>query len=1043
MRKFVSLFAMLILISAFAFSQTREVKGRVVDDNGAPVPFASIKTKTGNAGVSANQEGQFTINASTGAVLVVSAAGFTGVEVTVGNDASITVTLTSNSTLSEVVVTALGIERSKRSVGYSTQSVDAEELNKIRPTDISQALAGKVSGLQALGTPSSNFGEGNVRIRGASTLTGGNPIYVVDGTVVNLSAVNLDDVQTLTVLKGPSATALYGVRGVGGVIMITTKKGRNRAPSVSVNSLTEVGHVYLLPEYQNEYGGGYTQEWQTFNYNPAIHPADWQQFQGQKLVEYGADESWGPRMDGTLVREWFSWYPGADFGKLTPFSPNPNSVKNFYENSLRTNNNIVFEGGSDVAQFRLSYNNRITELPFPNTRKLENIIGLRGNVNVSPKLSIGTNVTVLNINQKGDRTEGYTNDGQNISQNFNQWWQRQINIEQLKDYKNPAGGFKTWNIRSPHDNRPAYWDNVYYQIYESYRRVWQNRVYGDVNVNYNILDNLKASVIFRANVLNYGGDGRVASGGLELDSYNIYNGTTGEYNGEFLIDYNKRWGNFGWNQIVGGNTRRDFRRENSASTVGGLAVPGLYSLNASIDRPSVGNSWNEYKIRSLYTRGTFDYKNFLFVDFSLRNDWSSSLPIDDNSYLYPSISTSFVFTDLLENSRITNTMNYGKIRAAFGRVGSDLNAYQLNPAYGLGTPYGNFPTMGVPTSVFDPNIRPSLSKEYEIGAELQFFDSRLGVDFSWYQKDGIDAILPLTTTPSSGSSSIFINAGLIRSSGWDLILNAQPVRTGDFKWDIQLNLARNISEVIDLDTARNIRNYQLGAGSFGPTVNARVGERYGAFVGRKLRVDDKTGLPILAANGTPQYDNNQILGYALPDYTGGALTTITYKNWSASATFSFQKGGNFFSTSHIWLLYSGLAAETAGLNDKGNPLRDPVADGGGVRVEGFRDGAPVTQYVDAMTYYGSLYPISSEHMFEATYFKMSELRFGYDIPVNKFSKTIKNAGVQLFVRNPWLIYAPSRKYGIDPSELENANAFYEGGQLPSVRSYGLNISVGF
>src|SRR5690606_38327548 len=380
MRK-IALLVALLITSVIAFSQEREVSGQVIDEAGAPVPFATIRITNSTIGVSADAEGNFTIRAAPGATLVVSAAGFSTAEVTVPQSGEVTVTITSNSTLSEVVVTALGIERTKRSVGYSTQSVSEEELNKVRPTDISSALAGKVAGLQILGTPSSNFGEGNVRLRGVNSLTGNNPIYVVDGTVVNLNAVNLDDVASVTVLKGPSATALYGFRGSGGVVMITTKKGKKGDPSVTFNSLTEIGHVSLLPKYQNEYGGGYSQEWTIFEFNPAIHPAEWQAFEGQKLVEYNADESWGPRMDGTMVREWFSWYPGEDFGKLTPFSPNPDAVKNFYENTLRTNNNVTFEGGGEYTTYRLSYNNRISTLPFPNTKRNENLIGLRASLN--------------------------------------------------------------------------------------------------------------------------------------------------------------------------------------------------------------------------------------------------------------------------------------------------------------------------------------------------------------------------------------------------------------------------------------------------------------------------------------------------------------------------------------------------------------------------------------------------------------------------------------------------------------------------------------
>ncbi|WP_276500509.1 SusC/RagA family TonB-linked outer membrane protein [Terrimonas pollutisoli] len=1059
MRKIASLLAVLMLLCFFAFAQTtRTVKGVIRDDKGEPIPFATISEAGTKNATTADATGSFSIKVKEGAKLTVSATGFnTSTETPGAGDFVVSLAKKVGEMQEVVITTALGVAKTKKSLVYSTQTVNAAELNKVRATDISAALAGKVSGLQVLGTPSSNFGEGNVRIRGSASLEGGNPIYVVDGTVVNLGAINLDDVESLTVLKGPSATAIYGVRGSGGVILITTKKGTRKAPSVMINSLTEIGKVSLLPKYQNEYGGGYSQDWETFEFNPAVHPAEWAAFEGQKLVDYGADESWGPKMDGTPHRSAYSWYPGEKFGKLTPFSPQPNNVEDFYTNTLRLNNNVVFEGGGTNTTYRLSYNNRVTTLPYPNTRKEENIFSIKGAVDISPKLTASSNINFLNIKQKGDRTEGYTNDGQNISQNFNQWWQRQIDIKEQRDYINPAGGFKTWNIRSPIDSRPAYWDNVYYQVYESIRRRWQNRIYGDVNLTYKIIDNLKASVIFRANVLNNGGDGRIASGGLELDKYEIFNGQTAEYNGEFLIEYKKRFGNFGWEQFVGGNKRKDIRRENSANTVGGLSVPDLYSITASKDRPNVDNIWREYKINSLYARGTFDYKNFLFVDYSIRNDWSSALPEGENSYLYPSVGLSFVFTDLLAGSNVKRILNYGKLRAAYGRVGSDLDPYQLQATYGLGTPYGSSPTMNVPTTVFDPAIKPSLSSEYEFGTELQFFNSKLGVDFSWYRKDGIDQILPLTTTPSSGSSRVFINAGLIRSQGWDLIVNAKPFSGRDFQWNIQFNLAKNTSKVLDLDTTRNIRSYLLGSSSgnnqaaaFGPQVQSRVGDEWGTFIGTGYKIDEKSGLPIVNRDATSGLftgfarQTSKNLGSALPDFTGGFLTSFSYKSFSASATFSFAKGGKFFSTTKMFLLYSGLHEETVGLNDKGNPVRNDPAAGGGVRLNAVNaDGTAYTEYVDAQTYYGALQGVDDPFMLDASYVKMSEARVGYDIPMHKWVKTVKSLNVSLFVRNPWMIYSKTKKWGIDPSELENANAFYEGGQLPPVRSFGLNVSVGF
>lgn len=1044
MRKFLSLLAVLVCFALSVLAQGRKVTGTIVDQAGAPVPFASISIKNTNIGVSADLEGKFSITASTGQTLVVSAAGFETIEQAIG-DGAVTITMKATaSTMREVVVTALGISKSKRSLGYSAQSVNPEEFNKVRPTDISSALAGKVAGVQLLGTPSSNFGEGELRLRGVSSLGGGGPVYVIDGTIVSLSAVNLDEVENITVLKGPSATALYGVRAAGGAIEIQLKKGARKKPTVTFNSLTEFGNVSLLPDYQNEYGGGYSQDWQTFSYNPAIHPAEWAAFEGHKLPEYGADESWGPRLDGTLVREWFSWYPGDDFGKLTPWDPHPNNVEDFYVTSKRYNNQVAVEGGNEYALYRLSYNHRHTTLPFPNTKRQEHLFAMRGSLKISPKLTVASNFNFNITDQLGDRTEGYTNDGQNISQNFNQWFQRQLDIHKLKDYKNPAGGYKTWNIRSPIDNRAAYWDNMYYQVYESFRRTWQNRIFGDVSVTYNVLPELKVMGIARGSFLNYGGDGRVASYGLELPSYSINNGTYNELNFESRIEYTKRFNNIGVRALAGTNFMNQNRKHNAASTVGGLSVPELYSLSASVDRPSVSNTWADFRVNSVFGNVTLDYKNFIFIDATLRNDWLSSLPLDKNNYLFPSVSTSLVFTDLINSPGLKSVLNFGKLRAAYGRSGNVVNMYALNPTYGLGTPYGANATMGVPTTVYDPALKPSLSSEYEIGTELQFLKNRIGVDFTWYRKDGTDQIIPLAVTPSSGSSTVYINAGLIRSQGFDLALNVTPVQTRDFRWEVQFNISRNTSKVIDLDTARGLRNYNLGTAAFGPSVNARVGEEWGTVLGTRARIDEKTGLPVINAAGNWVRQTSQLLGSVLPDYMGGAVTTVTYKNFSLTGTLTFQKGGLFFSTTRLWNLYSGLSAETVGNNDKGNPKRDAVSDGGGILVKGvLADGTPHEVYVDAQSYYGNMYGLHEPFLAEATYFKLAELKLSYNFKAGKLIKGLNDANIALIVRNPWLISAPAKAWGIDPSELENGNSFYEGGQLPQVRSYGVNLTFGF
>jgi TonB-linked SusC/RagA family outer membrane protein len=1020
-----------------------DVKGKVRDEEGQPVAHASVVTKIGGTGGSADEEGNFSIKAEPGEILIISSVGYESKEVVAGNS-MLSVVLKRNTTQTEIVVTALGISKSKKSLGYAVQTVSAEEVNKLRGNDITSALAGKVAGAQILGTPGGNFGEGQLRIRGASSVGGTDPIFVVDGTVVNLSAVNMDDVETLSVLKGPSATALYGFRGAGGVVMITTKKGKKRASTVTVNSLTEIGKVYLIPPAQNEYGVGTSGSlnFPVFTYNAAVHPAAWAAFNGQKIIEYAADENWGPRLDGTLYRDAYSWYPGNDFGKLSRFDPNPDGLRNFYQSTLRTNNNVVFEGGGTNSTYRVSYNNRITTLPTPNSKKTEHILTMKGSLDINPKLTVSTNINFLSYYQLGERTEGYN--GQNVSRNFNQFWQRQLRFEQLKDYVNPLGGFRTYNITSPTNLKPFNKESPYFLLEQNFQKAWQNRVYGDATISYKILNDIKVSGTARVNVVNSSSDARLGSfSQLQVDGYSVSNGQSGEFNAELLAEYKHVFGNFSVEQYVGGNLRSDFARSNSSGTVGGLSVPGLYSVTASKDRPTVGNTWRDYQINSLYARGSVGYKNYLFLDYSVRNDWSSSLPANNNSYLYPSLSMSFVFTDLVKNSGLRNILNFGKLRAAYGRVGADLGAYVLNQTYGLGTPYGSNPTMSVPTTVYDPSIKPSLSREYEFGAELQFFKNRFNVDMTVYRKDGVDQIIPLQTDPTSGSSTVYLNAGLIRSEGWEMVLAGTPVKTSDFSWNLQFNVAKNVSKVINLDTAKNLRNYNTGTATGGPSVNSRVGEPFATFVGQVTRRDAKTGLPVINAAGTIQFDRDVVMGSALPDYTGGMVTSFTYKELTLNGTFSFQSGGKYFSSTRKYSIGSGTSAATVGLNDKGISVREPVAAGGGVRVDGALNGTPTTIYVEARNYFKNVPDLHDMLMVSASYIKLAEVRLSYNLPVAKWTKLVKNASVSLFVRNPWLIYAPAKEWGFDPSEIENGDGYYEGGQIPNIRSAGLNLSIRF
>jgi TonB-linked SusC/RagA family outer membrane protein len=1050
MRKFLGLvLAGLFLLGTQAFAQDRTITGKVTAEDGSVLPGVNISVKGTTRGTSTNGEGEYQISASSTSTLVFSFIGFTSQEVTVGNQSTINVSMESDiNQLSEVVVTGLGGTRESKAVGHALQQVGADKLTFSKEANLANSLAGKIAGVQIQGAPSSSFRSPNIRIRGVTGLSiYANPLYIVDGTPIDdINAINMDNVETITVLKGASATAIYGQRAAEGVVVITSKKAVKGKVQVDINSAVTLDRVSNLPNYQNEYGGGYSQDFIPFEFNPAIHPADWQRFNGQNLIDYSADESWGPRMDGTLYRPYYSWFPSSPaFGQEVPFSPNPDNVRNFFDTGATYNNNVSISGGSDKASFRAAVTNISRNLIIPNTKQVRNYVNLGGSYDLSKKLTFSTNVNVLSENQKGRPVEGY---GQGLTGSFNQWFQRQIDMDILRDYKNPDGSFNSWNINGPENTRPLYWDNPFTDVNENLFNSNQDRIYGDISLAYKIAPGINLQGWVRDNVATSRYDYRVASGTLNIDAFGTGFNRNRERNYEFLGTYNKVLGELNIDASLGANIRRNTFESVNESTNGGLSIPNFYNIAASKDRPNTSNYTSEKEVRSIYGTASLGYKGFIYIDGSLRNDWSSSLPVANNSYLYPSVSGSFVFSEFLQGQ---NILSFGKLKAGWAKVGSDTGPYQIFNTFGVGNPYGSLPTQSLPTRLPNANLLPTLSTSYDLGAEVKFLDNRIGLDFTVYKRRNTNQILPLSVSSTSGYSQAMVNAGEITNQGVELAALFIPVKTNDFDWNINLNLARARTEVVEL--ADGLDNYVLptfavysaGAVSgssvaFGPTVNAKVGEPFGMLVGRAFQRDEN-GNRIVGANGAYLFDNNVNLGSYLPDWSGGIINTLTYKGITLNFSIDFQKGGKVYSVSQMFNAYSGLGDATIGNNDKGNPKRDAVADGGGMRAEGvLADGTENTQYVEAIDYYKSLFRLHENWIYDASYAKLRELSIGYQFPSQLLKKAgIRSAYVALVGRNLWRIYQPVQ--GLDPSEIESVWA--EGGQLPGTTTFGVNVKLGF
>ena len=1086
MKKYLLLSAALVfMLFNHAWAQERSISGKVTSaDDGSSMPGVTVVLKGTSIGAVTDLDGNYRVSVpSEGGTLVFSFVGLLTEEVVIGQRTVIDLAMKSDITqLSEVVVTGLGISRQESSLGYAVQEVSGDKLAMVNETNIVGSLTGKVAGVQVIGASGAALGGSTkIRLRGATTLGESSPLFVVDGTPISnesigpdgrthfgggnrdygnlASDINPNDIESISVLKGPSAAAIYGQRGANGVILITTKKGSSRQGiGLDYNHSTTFDKVYVLPSYQNTYGGGYSQTFPTFTYNPAVHPAEWAAWDGQNMINYAADESWGPKMDGTLVRHWDSWYPGDEYGKLRPFSPNPDNVRNFFDTGVTSSNNVAFSGGNNDTFFRMSLGNTNQTGVLPGSALKKVNVSFNGTAKLSEKLTSNASVMYTNTQANNRPRLGY---GSGPVSSMNQWFQRQIDTDRLRNYQNADGTQRFWNLRAEDiasgvtPQQPLYWDNPYWDLYENTSHDNRDRTLGNVSLSYQLLENLKVSGFVRSDNYVQRIEEITASGGLELDRYLSRTLTGRENNYEFLAEYNKSVGDISINATLGGNIRKNFNSHLFEETVGGLSTPGFYDIAASKDRPDVDTYRSQKEVRSVYGTASFGYKEYLYLDVTGRRDISSSLPSANNAYFYPSISTSFVFSELLNSS----VLSFGKVRASYAKLGSDISQYNIYTTYDVGNPYGSTGRLAVNNKLQNADLRPQLSTNMEIGTNMRFLSDRLGLDVNVYKTNVTDQILELTVPGSSGFSTAIVNAGEIESKGLEVVFNATPVKTADFSWDINLNGAHNQSTVISLAEGLENRELQkiLSDRWGGLSLNARVGEKWGQFVGggfARYQATDASGNNIdhpsngkimVDASGFYIYEQNVELGSLLPEFTGGIRNTFNYKDLSLSAFIDFQKGGQFFSVTRMFNDMAGQSAATAEINDNGKNVRDAVADGGGVRVDAVDEsGNPVTHYLDAVDYYWGQFGLNEAYMYDASFIKLRELRVGYSLPANLIGKTpFRSINVAVIGKNLWLI--KTNVDGIDPSEIsEGIGGFNaaEGGVLPGVRSVGFNVRFG-
>ncbi|HEY0677754.1 MAG TPA: SusC/RagA family TonB-linked outer membrane protein [Chitinophagaceae bacterium] len=1068
MRKLLSLFSALVLCTMLVYAQVRTVTGTVTDDNGTPIPFATVKVQGTRAGVSADQDGKFTLkNVSTGAVLVISAQGHAERTVTLGADNTVSITLDRTSTtLNEVVVTgAFNIKRSQRVVAYNAQNITAEQLNTIRQTNLNSALAGKIAGFQQLGQSGAKLDNpGSARLNGATGIGNTPPIYVVDGTIVNVNDINPDDIEDLTVYSGVNATALFGDRAIGGAVVINSKRSKKgqRGIGIEVNTGLALDRIYILPKYQNEYAGGASGDLIRYDW-VAGHPEEWKALSGKYYHDYSDDASWGPRMVGQEYIPWYAWYPGTQYSyKTAALNPQPDNIRDFWEKGLTTNNNISFTKSDESYNFRVSYTNQYMKGLLPKSSMRKNIFNINGSFDMGRYFTFNANLNYIDRRREGEFADGYSNQS---TGSFSSWFHRNLDMDlmkELKYLKSPTGILASWNHLNPgtyNADKPLtfYGGNYWYNFYTYFDEVnnfdIRERLYGDVGLTFKLNNNFRIRGTYRQNYVGTNYESKTSSN-LENSAtqtgVRAFYGTGESYfkerNFEVVASYNdKFFTDFSVNLNAGGNARRDDFRDINANTNNGFNVPNFYALSNSKNPISYTNGRERLHVNSIFGRGDFGFRNFLFLEFSLRNDWFSSLPIEEPSIFYQSYGGSFIFSELTRDA--LPFLSFGKIRGSWGQTPRSLAAYQLNQGYTVGQNQweGNF-LMNEPDVLIDPSLKGSVTSTFEVGMDLKFLKNRAGISVTYQDNVSEDFPFLVSISGTAGYTQKYINAGRIEASTILLQLNGKPVQSKNFSWDAAINFSKQLNnEIVEL--APGVDQIVVSSGAFSTTSSAyvvhRVKQEWGQLRGGGIKRIN--GLPVLDNSGRYVQEADKLFGSVIPDFVGGFQNTFSYKNFVAFVNIDFQKGGKYFSLSDFWGSFSGLTERTVGLNDKGNPIRDRVEDGGGVHVVGVdNDGKPVDYYVDAQSYYHQFRErnISETNIYDLTFVKLREVSVGYKIPINKIgniSKWLQNATFSVVARNPWLIYAQNRDF--DPSEI--SATYGEDGQLPGTRSFGFNLRLGF
>jgi TonB-linked SusC/RagA family outer membrane protein len=1064
--------ALLLTLSCLGYAQTT-IKGTVTSKgDGNPLNYVTITTDSKN-GTKTDENGNYSIvvNAKSQKLLF-SYVGYKSQSITIGEESIINIVLEANSeSLNEIVITALGLKRESKELGYTVQTLQAKDLTEVKTVNFLDNLAGKIAGVNITQGPTGVGSSSKITIRGESSFSNNNPLFVVDGIPINNETVfnftneaaagfqeidygngamevNPDDIESVSVLKGPSAAALYGTRASNGVIVIKTKDGsKKKGFAVSFNTSITMDSAFKLPQFQNEYGQGNSGQFAFVN---GLGGGT------NDNISY----SWGPRLDqGILVPQFDSpvqlpngtFVRGGDTSLYnglpitpTPFVSHPNNLKDFYKTGSTTINNISISNGFEKGDYRLSFTDLRSESIIPGVNLDRQTIAAKLNFNPSDNTTISSSINYMHSSSDNRPSNGYGSE--NVNYTLVGWGPRSLDINSLKNYWQPGlEGIQHFSFNY------TFFDNPYFTLIENRNSFERDRIFGNLQLKQKIAKNL--TFTFRSG-MDYSTETRemkrnFSSNRFKNGGYAEHDVKYREVNTDFLFNYDTKLGDFTFDASIGGN-RMDRNASTKQSQTVNLAQPGIFNLNNSASPIEVFQFASKKRINSLYGIAKLGYKDFLYLDVTARNDWSSALAtpfsVSGTSFFYPSISSSFILSNVVA---LPTAISFAKIRASAAQVGNDTGPYQTSGAFVSQIPFNGQPTFSDQNFIPNANLRPEKTTSYELGTDIRFIKDRINLDFTYYNANTVDQIISLPIAISSGYNQQVVNGGKVNTQGIEVVLGVVPIKTDNFKWNTTFNFAKNRSVIKDLpqEGGRLTLAYSRIYDSANQTVFFQVekGGRIGDMYGTGYLKNDK-GEFILTSAGNYIADNNLIkIGNYNPDFTLGWSNNFNYKNWNLGFLLDWRQGGEIVSRTRALGNVGGQLAETSYRPTEGIVAQGVINTG----TTANPIYTPNTTAISAESYYRQYYDRNHEenNVYDASFLKFRQFSIGYSFKIKEGFIGLKNTAAfnaSIIGNN---LFAFTQNPHFDPEQLAvQGNGFVSGVEdmsYASSRSIGFKLGVTF